>query len=91
MWENHDLLWDRSPLKHVANVRTPVLLVHGEVDHDVPVTQAEEMFVALKKLGVDTELVRYPGMGHEFNSGVAMNDFFRRMMDWYDRYLKEGT
>ena len=90
VWENHDLLWDRSPLKHVANVKTPVLLVHGEVDHDVPVTQAEEMFVALKKLGVDTEFVRYPGMGHEFNSGAAMDDFFRRMMEWYDRYLMEG-
>jgi dipeptidyl aminopeptidase/acylaminoacyl peptidase len=91
VWENHDLLWDRSPLKHVANVETPVLLVHGEIDHDVPVTQAEEMFVALKKLGVDTEFVRYPGMGHGFNSGEAMDDFFRRMMEWYDRYLKEGT
>jgi len=91
VWENYDILWDRSPLKHVANVETPTLLVHGEVDHDVPVTQAEEMFVALKKLGVDTEFVRYPGMGHGFNSGAAMDDYFRRMMEWYDRYLKEGT
>jgi dipeptidyl aminopeptidase/acylaminoacyl peptidase len=63
-WENYDLLWDRSPLKHVAGVKTPTLFVHGDADHDVPIEQAEEMYVALKKLGVETQLVRYPEVGH---------------------------
>ncbi len=86
VWQNYELLWDRSPLKHVANVKTPVLFVHGEVDHDVPVTQAEEMFVALRKLGVESELVRYPGLGHQLG-GPQVFDAFGRIMGWFDRFL----
>ncbi len=89
VWDNYELLWDRSPLKHVANVKTPVLFLHGEVDKDVPVTQAEEMFVALRKLGVDAEMVLYPGMGHEFSSGAAAMDAFERTVAWFDKYLRQ--
>lgn len=91
LWENYDLLWDRSPLKHVANVSTPTLLFHGEDDYDVPVSQAEEFFVALRKLGVETELVRYPGMGHEFNSFRNVQDAFGRLVAWFDKYVKDSA
>ena len=67
----------------------PVLFLHGEVDKDVPVTQAEEMFVALRKLGVDAEMVLYPGMGHEFSSGAAAMDAFERTVAWFDKYLQQ--
>jgi dipeptidyl aminopeptidase/acylaminoacyl peptidase len=42
-WDNYELLWDRSPLKHIKKAHTPLLLIHGEQDHDVHITQAEEM------------------------------------------------
>lgn len=86
-WENYELLWDRSPLKYVANVTTPTLFVHGDADHDVPIEQAEEMYVALKKLGVETELVRYPDVGHMLGND-AFFDLVDRTAAWFDSYLQ---
>jgi dipeptidyl aminopeptidase/acylaminoacyl peptidase len=54
------LLWQWSPLAHVGRVRTPVLFLNGEADNDVPITQAQEMFMALRKMGVEAQMVRYP-------------------------------
>ena len=59
-----DLAWERSALKHVASVHTPTLLIHGENDPDVPIAEAEQYFIALKDVGVDTVFVRYPREGH---------------------------
>ena len=86
-WDNYDLLWDRSPLKHVANVTTPTMFVHGDADHDVPIEQAEEMYVALKKLGVEARLVRYPDVGHMLGRD-SYYDIVDRTATWFDHYLK---
>ncbi len=88
LWDNYDLLWHWSPMKHVENVVTPTLFIHGENDHDVPITQAEEMFVALKKLGVESVFVRYPGEGHGFRRPEHWQDARQRAMDWFVRYLE---
>jgi dipeptidyl aminopeptidase/acylaminoacyl peptidase len=90
-WDNYPLLWQWSPLAHVEHVTTPTLFIHGEVDHDVPITQAEEMYTALRKLGVDATLVRYPGEGHGFRRPVFIKDSRKRMLEWFDRYLRGGT
>src|ERR1039457_2160344 len=55
-----DFAWERSALKHAANVRTPTLLMHGENDPDVPIAEAEQYFIALKDVGVDTVFVQLP-------------------------------
>jgi dipeptidyl aminopeptidase/acylaminoacyl peptidase len=55
-FENYDKIWAMSPLKYVANCKTPTLFIHGAWDFCVNVAQAEEMFTALKKLGVDSVL-----------------------------------
>lgn len=86
-WENYDLLWDRSPLKYVANVTTPTLFVHGDADHDVPIEQAEEMYVALRKLGVESQLVRYPEVGHMLGDSSFL-DLVDRTAAWFDAYLQ---
>jgi len=87
LWDNYDLLWHWSPMKHVGNVATPTLFIHGESDHDVPITQAEEMFIALKKRGVETVLARYPGEGHGFRQPEHRRDSGKRLMDWFARHL----
>ena len=66
-WNDLQRLWDQSPLKHVANVTTPLLIVHSDEDHRCPVEQAEQLFVALKRLGKEARLVRFPGEGHELS------------------------
>jgi dipeptidyl aminopeptidase/acylaminoacyl peptidase len=83
-----DLLFQRSPIRHVAKVRTPVLLIHGENDHDVPIAEAEQFFIALKDAGVDTVMVRYPREGHGLREARHQADALTRAIGWYERYLK---
>ncbi len=91
VYDNFELLWQWSPLKNVKNVTTPTLFLHGEIDNEVPVTQAEEMYVALKKLGVETQLVQYLGEGHGWRPDLKPKnrvDLGRRMLNWFDKYVK---
>jgi dipeptidyl aminopeptidase/acylaminoacyl peptidase len=82
-----DVLWERSPLKHVARVRTPVMLVHGLNDHNVPRAEAEQFFIALKDVGVETELVLYPRAGHGIAESRQIADFTERSIAWYRRHF----
>jgi dipeptidyl aminopeptidase/acylaminoacyl peptidase len=58
------VLLDRSPLLHAAAIRTPVLLIHGELDQRCPVEQSEQLFVALRRLGREVVFLRFPGESH---------------------------
>jgi dipeptidyl aminopeptidase/acylaminoacyl peptidase len=87
-----DEAWDRSALKHVANVHTPTMLVHGENDPDVPIAEAEQYYIALKDVGVDTILVRYPREGHGVRETKHQIDLMDRSVQWYeDHFPKSGT
>src|SRR6202047_1377081 len=77
-----DVLWERSALKHVANARTPTLLMHGENDPDVPIAEAEQFYVALKDVGVDTVFVRYPREGHGIRESGHVVDSIDRAIAW---------
>ncbi|HEY3121522.1 MAG TPA: S9 family peptidase [Vicinamibacteria bacterium] len=85
-----DLLWERSPLRHVARVKTPVLLLHGENDNDVPIAEAEQFYVALKDAGVETVMVRYPREGHGLRETAHVIDAIDRSLDWYRKQLVRG-
>jgi dipeptidyl aminopeptidase/acylaminoacyl peptidase len=89
-WDNYPLLWQWSPLAHVAQARTPTLFLHGEVDNDVPVSQAEEMYVALRKQGVAATFALYPGEGHGFHRPAHILDSLLRLEAWFDHYLGSG-
>jgi len=86
-WDNYSLLWHFSPLAHVENVSTPTLLLHGEDDVDVPITQAEEFYIALKKLGVPARFVRYPNEGHGIRQPQHREHYYREMMEWFGKYV----
>jgi dipeptidyl aminopeptidase/acylaminoacyl peptidase len=83
-----DRLWERSPLKHVARVRTPVLFLHGENDNDVPIAEAEQFYIALHDVGVETVMVRYPREGHGFRETAHVVDSIERSVDWYRRHFR---
>jgi dipeptidyl aminopeptidase/acylaminoacyl peptidase len=90
-WRDEEKLMRQSPIRYAANVKTPTLLIHSENDLRCPMGQAEEFFVALKELGVDTELVRFPDENHELSrSGKPKHreERLRHMLRWFDRYLK---
>ncbi|MEJ2287302.1 MAG: S9 family peptidase [Deinococcales bacterium] len=88
----HDLarLWDQSPVKHVANVTTPTLVLHAEQDHRCPMEQAEQWFTALKRLGrADTELLRFPDESHELSRSGRPDRRIARLdaiLDWFERH-----
>jgi dipeptidyl aminopeptidase/acylaminoacyl peptidase len=87
-WDDYDLLWRWSPLRYVRAVETPTLFIHGELDNDVHITQAEEMYMALRRRGVETVLARYPREGHGFREPRHRQDALERTLDWFDKYLK---
>jgi dipeptidyl aminopeptidase/acylaminoacyl peptidase len=82
-----ELLWDRSALKYVANVRTPTMLVHGENDNDVAIAEAEQFYIALKDVGVETVFLRYPGEGHGLSEVGHQMDLIKRSIVWYDQHF----
>ncbi len=85
-----DLLWQRSPIRYVANVKTPVMLVHGENDNDVPIAEAEQFYIALKDVGVETAMIRYPREGHGVHENKHVVDLIDRSVVWYERHFRNA-
>jgi dipeptidyl aminopeptidase/acylaminoacyl peptidase len=77
-----------SPISFVSKVRTPVLIVHGEDDTNVPLGQAIYFHRALSRFGVEHEFVVYPREGHGFTERNHQLDLLRRMRAWFDRWLR---
>ena len=84
-------LWERSALAHVARVKTPTMFIHGELDQDVPIQEAEQLYTALKQVGVETVLVRYPREGHGLREPAHVVDAIARSLAWHGRFLQPGT
>ncbi|MCB9419295.1 MAG: S9 family peptidase [Ardenticatenaceae bacterium] len=89
-WENLTSYWDQSPMKYVANVKTPTLVIHSEQDFRCRQEQGEQFFLALKRLGVDSELVLFPEEPHGLSRNgrtdrriVRLNHILR----WFNKYL----
>ena len=81
----------RSPINHANNVQTPVLLLHGEEDLRCPISQSEEYFVTLKRMGKTVEFIRFPGCSHRFiriggDARMAVQ-YFDRVLAWFDHYV----
>ena len=89
-WERMQFYLDRSPLTHVKNVKTPLLLIHSERDFRCLVEQGEQFYAALKYLRQTAEFVRFPDEGHELSrSGQPLHrlERLRRIVGWFDKYL----
>ncbi len=85
-WEDADLLLDRSALSHVQDVTTPILLLHGENDLRCPISQTEQFYVGLRRLGKTAVMVRYPEEYHGLRRPLHRIDRYRRMLAWFDYY-----
>ena len=83
-------LWSQSPLAHVAEIRTPLLILQAEEDHTCPPADAEQLFVALRALGRTVEYVLYPEESHTFHISGRPDrrvDRMRRVLDWFADHL----
>lgn len=77
---------ERSPIFHVKQVRTPTLIQGGLLDENVPHTQLQEFYRALKRVGVDVHLVGYPGSTHDYYPPKLYLRLLRSCLDWTDRH-----
>ncbi|WP_456275942.1 S9 family peptidase [Bacillus sp. AK128] len=87
---DYDRLWDCSPLKYANNIKTPLLILHGEKDYRCPVEQAEQLYITLKHQKKPTKLVRFPESNHELSrSGNPKLRIHRldHIAGWFDEYL----
>jgi dipeptidyl aminopeptidase/acylaminoacyl peptidase len=80
----HDRL---SPISYASTIRTPVLILHGENDTNVPVSQAEYFHRALRRFGAEHEYVVYPRENHRIRERAHQCDVLRRTRAWLDRWL----
>ena len=88
-WEHPDRYVESSPIFHLGQVETPLLLLHGELDVSCPVAQAGEMFSGLRRLNKEVALVQYIGEDHWPGSWRYTHavDYWWRIIDWFDRHL----
>jgi dipeptidyl aminopeptidase/acylaminoacyl peptidase len=87
---NHVDVWMRNsyPFFHADRIKTPTLFMGGTADMNVPLHNGEQMYQALKSLGIPTELIVYPGQFHELGKPSYEHDKDVRYLAWYDKYVK---
>jgi dipeptidyl aminopeptidase/acylaminoacyl peptidase len=86
-----DLLWERSPIRYVQKVKTPTMFVHGENDNDVPIAEAEQFYIAIRDVGVESIFVRYPREGHGVRETKHVIDVIDRSAAWYRKHFGEAA
>ena len=88
-WKNK-VLWDKLsfPFYNADKIKTPTLFMGGEKDFNVPIAGGEQMYQALKSLGVDTQLVIYPGQFHGLTIPSYERDRLQRYLNWFNKYLQ---
>ncbi len=79
------------PFLHADRITTPTLFLCGEDDFNVPLINSEQMYQALRSLGVPTQLVIYPGQHHGIRKPSYVRDRLERYVAWYDKYAKAAT
>jgi dipeptidyl aminopeptidase/acylaminoacyl peptidase len=79
------------PFLHADRIKTPTLFLGGEKDFNVPLAGGEQMYQALKSLGIDTELVIYPGQFHSLTIPSYERDRLQRYVNWFNKYLQPQT
>jgi len=90
-FEDFQNYWVHSPISYIGNARTPTLVIHNEGDLRCPIEQSEQVYVALKRLSVDTEMVRFPDEFHGLSRTGRTDRRITRLnhiLRWFDKYLK---
>lgn len=90
IWDNYDDYLQRSPIYHVDNAKTPLLIMHGKNDTRVDPGQSYELYRHIKtRTDTPVRLVLYPGEGHGNRRATAQFDYNLRAIRWFNEYLKE--
>jgi dipeptidyl aminopeptidase/acylaminoacyl peptidase len=86
-WETYQKI--SYPFLHANRIKTPTLFLGGERDFNVPVQGGQQMYQALRSLGIDTQMVIYPNENHGISRPSYVRDRYERYLAWYDKYIKK--
>jgi len=87
-WETYQKI--SYPFLHADRIKTPTLFLGGEKDFNVPIQGSQQMYQALRSLGVDTQLIIYPNENHGITRPSYVKDRYERYLAWYEKYVKGG-
>ncbi len=90
LWEKPMHYIENSPIFFADKVQTPLLMMHNDADGAVPWYQGIEYYLALRRLGKPVWMLNYNGQGHGLTQRQDRTDFARRMMQFFDHYLKDA-
>ena len=88
-WETYQKI--SYPFLHADRIQTPTLFLGGERDFNVPVQGSQQMYQALRSLGIDTQLIIYPNENHGIQRPSYQRDRMERYLAWYDKYIKKAS
>ena len=86
-WETYQKL--SYPFLHADRIKTPTLFLGGEKDFNVPISGSEQMYQALRSLGIETQLIIYPNENHGISRPSYVRDRYERYLAWYDKHVKK--
>ncbi len=90
LWENVDTYLERSPATYAKDIETPVLVMHSEQDLRCSIEQGEHLFTALRLMGKDVEMLRFPAESHELSragSPIHRVQRFEAVLEWFARFV----
>jgi dipeptidyl aminopeptidase/acylaminoacyl peptidase len=88
-WTNKALYERLSPHNYVANFKTPILIIHGELDYRVPIGEGLQLYTAVQRRGVDSKLLIFPDEGHWVLKPLNSRLWHQTVLGWLDKYLKK--
>jgi dipeptidyl aminopeptidase/acylaminoacyl peptidase len=88
-WQYRDRYIDNSPIFFLDRVTTPLMIVHGDKDYAVPIEQADEVFVGLRRLGKEVEYRKYIGEEHVPLARENVIDYWNAVIRWMDTHIKK--
>jgi dipeptidyl aminopeptidase/acylaminoacyl peptidase len=87
-WTNPMMYARWSPSKFVKNFKTPILVIHSELDYRVPFGEGLQLFTAAQRMGIDSKLLMFPDEGHWVLKPQNSQLWYHTVLDWMDKYLK---
>jgi len=87
-WTNPTMYERWSPSNYVKNFKTPILIIHGELDYRVPIGEGLQLYTAAQRMGVPSKLLIFPDEGHWVLKPQNSQLWYHTVLDWLDKYLK---